>query len=314
MMSLLLWLLPSAALYTLTIWPFGPPLPQSLLRWRQYKELYFDWSAGLSTGVFLLIRANVRPPSSQWIPTKLIASPSPLQSHSNFSCRHLRPHSIFAKDQVFPSSQGVTLYLCFLMGPPLISLSLLYKAFLRPLHACASPKWFPFLNVTNVTKLKRLYCAVSRAISSCLSSSPIRLLLSETSLFFLQVTLTHFALSYERTLGLPTSFSILGLARLGVKPRLCRSSWRALASTHPLMLPSTSPREALLACPPSLPWNLPSFTAESTLSSPCFRSDPPLPHQGAALAHFDSLPLMIWADGPVLFPFKVAFANCLLWH
>ena len=29
-----------------------------------------------------------------------------------------------------------------------------------------------------------------------------------------------------------------------MKPRLCRSSWRAFASTHPLMLPSTCSREA----------------------------------------------------------------------
>ena len=62
-------LLPSAVLLTLTIWPFGPPSPRSPLRWRQHKELCFDWSAGLSTGVFLSIRANVRPPSFQWIPT-----------------------------------------------------------------------------------------------------------------------------------------------------------------------------------------------------------------------------------------------------
>ena len=55
------------------------------------------------------------------------------------------------------------------------------------------------------------------------------------------------------------------MARPGVKPRLCRSSWRAVASTHPLMIPSTSLREALLAFPSSPPWNLPSFTVESTL-------------------------------------------------
>ena len=61
----LLCLHPSAALFTLTIWPFGPPPLRSLLRWRPHKELCFDWSAGLSTGVFLSIRANVRPPSFQ---------------------------------------------------------------------------------------------------------------------------------------------------------------------------------------------------------------------------------------------------------
>ena len=48
-------LLPSAALFMLTIWPFGPPPPRPLLQWRPHKELCFDWSAGLSTGVFVSI-------------------------------------------------------------------------------------------------------------------------------------------------------------------------------------------------------------------------------------------------------------------
>ena len=187
------------------------------------------------------------------------------------------------------------------------SLSLLYKSFLRPLLTYASPGWFPFLSATNITKLERLHRAASRAITGCLLSSPIPLLLSEASLPPLRVTLTHFTLlSYERALPLPTSFPISGLARLGVKSRLCRSSWRTLASTHPLMFPSTSSREALLACPPFPPRNLPSFTVESTLSSPCSHSDPPLSHQGMALAHLDSLrphDLIPWTDGSVLFPF-----------
>ena len=112
-----------------------------------------------------------------------------------------------------------------------------------------------------------------------------------------------FYFSYERALRLPTSFPISGLARLGVKPRHCRSSWRAFASTHPLMLPSTCSREALVACPPFPPWNLPSFTVESTLSSPCSRSDPP--HD-----------LVLWTDGSVLFPFgkggSSVLTNCSL--
>ena len=113
----------------------------------------------------------------------------------------------------------------------------------------------------------------------------------------LRVTLNHFVLR------LPT-FPSSGLARLGVKPRLCRSSWRAFASTRPLILPSTSSREALLACPP--PWNLPSSTVGSTLSSSCSRSDFPFSRQDAALAHLDSLPphdLVLWTDGSVPFPF-----------
>ena len=170
----------------------------------------------------------------------------------------------------------------------------------------ASPKSFPFLSVTNIAKLERLYRAASRAISGCLLFSPIPLL-SEVSLPPLRVTPTHFVMSScERALRLPTSFAISSLARLGVKPRLCRSSWRAFKSTHPLVLPSTSPYKALLACPPSPPWSLPSFTVESTLSSSCSRSDPPLTCPGTALAHLDSLPphdLVIWADDSVPFPF-----------
>ena len=132
---------------------------------------------------------------------------------------------------------------------------------------------------------QRLHRVASRAITGCLSSSSISLLLSEASLPPLQVTLTHFTLlSYERALRFPTSFPISGLARLGVKPRLCRSSWRAFVSTHPVMLPSTCSMEALLACPPCAPYNLPSFPVESTLSTPCSRCDT------LSLAHLDSLP------------------------
>ena len=136
-------------------------------------------------------------------------------------------------------------------GAPLRSPSLLYKSFLRSLLTYTSPGRFPLLSATNLTKLERIHHAASRAITGCLSSSPYPLLLTEAFLPPLRVTLTHFTLlSYEQALRLPTPFAISGLARLGVKPRLCRSSWRAFASTHPLVLPSTCSREALVACPP----------------------------------------------------------------
>ena len=54
----------------------------------------------------------------------------------------------------------------------------------------------------------------------------------------------------------------------------------SFASTHPLMLPFTSPKETILACPPFPSWNLPSFTVDSTLSSSSSRSDFPLTRQG----------------------------------
>ena len=217
-------------------------------------------------------------------------------------------HVSSLKAKFFPRLKALRCISASSWGPSKESLSLVYKSFLRSLLTYASLQWFSFLSATNMTELERLHRAPSRAITSCLSSSPIPLLLSEASL---RVSLTHFTLlSYERLLCLPTSFPISGLARLGVKPRLCRSSWRAFASTHPLMLPSTCSREALVACPSCPPWNLP------------FRWSPPFPLLALApiplsLAHRDSLPphdVVLWTDGCVPFPFgkggSGVLANC----
>ena len=59
---------------------------------------------------------------------------------------------------------------------------------------------------------------------------------------------------------------------------------------------------------------------ESTLPTPCSRSDPPLSCQGAAFAHLDSLipphDLVLWTDGSVPFPLgksgSSVLANCSL--
>ena len=265
-------------------------------------------------------QANLQP-NILLLGSRLRFNPTPTFLGVTFDCSFsFSKHVSSVKAKFFPRLKALRCISASSWGASKESLSLLYKSFLRPILTYASPGWFPFLSATNSTKLERLHRAAGRAITGCLSSSPIPLLLTEASLPPLRVTLTHFTLlSYERILRLPTSFPISGLARLGVKPRHCRSSWRAFASTHPLMLPSTCSWEALLACPPFPPWNLPSFTVESTLSSPCSRSDPPLTRQGAALAHLDSLPphdLVLWTDGSVPFPFgKGGFdvlANCSL--
>ena len=229
-------------------------------------------------------------------------------------------HVSSLKAKFFPRLKALRCIFATSWGPSKESLSLLCKSFLRSLFTYASPGWFPFLSTTNFTKRDRLHQAASCTITGCLSSSSIPLLLLEASLPPLQINLTHFTLlSYEQALCLPTSFPVTGLAKLGVRPRLCRLSWRAFASTHPLMLPSTCSREALLMCPLFPPWNLPSFTVESTLSTPCSRSDLPLTRQGAALAHVDSLPshdLVLWTDGSAPFPFgkdgSSVLANCSL--
>ena len=241
-------LLPSAALFRLTVWPFGPPPPRSPLRWRPHKELCFDWSTGLSTGVFLSIQANVRPPPSKCedphqanlqpnlllLGSRLRFNPTPTFLGVIFDRTLSFSKQVSSlKTKFFPRLKALRCISASSWGPSKESLSLLYESFLRSLLTYASPGWFPFLSATNLTKLERLHRAASRAITGCFSSSLIPLLLSEASLPPLRVTLTHFTLfSYERALRLPTSIPISGLVRLGVKPRLCRSFWRVFASTH----------------------------------------------------------------------------------
>ena len=293
----------SCSLYAddLAIWSSSPSVPTAveatqgalfqLERWSEY------WCLPLNPSKCEAFFFSVDPHQANLQPNLLILgsrlrfNPTPTFLGVTFDrSLSFSKHISLLKAKFFPRLKALRCISASSWGPSKESLSLLYKSFLWPLLTYASPGWFPFLSAINVTKLERLHRAASRAITGCLSSSPIPLLLTEASLPPLRVTLTHFTLfSYERALRLLTSFPISGLARLGVKPRLCRSSWRALASTHPLMLPSTCSREALLACPLCPPWNLPSFTVESTLSSPCSRSDPPHSLQGAAFAHLDSL-------------------------
>ena len=118
MIFLLLCLLPSAAFFMLTIWHLiflllGPYCTEGHTR--------SSVSTGLlvfSTGIFLSIRANVRPPSSQKILTKLTSSPTSSYSTLVFV---LIPLQLFVGSPSFskhiPSSQGLSLYLCFLMRP-----------------------------------------------------------------------------------------------------------------------------------------------------------------------------------------------------
>ena len=127
--------------------------------------------------------------------------------------------------------------------------------------------------------------ATSCAISGRLLFSGIFLLLPQVSLALLLVILIHFALSSnEWTLPLPTSFAISSLARLGVKPRLYRSSSEDFAFTYLLMLSPSSPRETLstvsslkptfLQCGTHFFYFMPSL-------------DPLLSHLDVAFAHLD---------------------------
>ena len=111
-------------------------------------------------------------------------------------------HVSLLKTKFFPRLKAARCISASSSSPSKESLSLLYKYFLWLLLTYALPRWFPFLSVTNITKLECLHRATSRAITGCLLSSPIPLLLSEASLPPLRVTLTHFTLiSYEQALS-----------------------------------------------------------------------------------------------------------------
>ena len=89
-------------------------------------------------------------------------------------------------------------------GPTKESLSLLYKAYVRPVLTYASPGRFPFLCNTATNHLEVLHRAACRVITGCLSSTPSSLLLLEAQLPPLKLTLEHQTLySFKRALRLP---------------------------------------------------------------------------------------------------------------
>ena len=82
----------------LAIWFFSPLVPTAV---EATQGAMFQLECWLSTGVFLSIRENVRPPSSQWIPTKLTSSPT-----SSYSA----PVSVSTQAQLFLGSPSIALF------------------------------------------------------------------------------------------------------------------------------------------------------------------------------------------------------------
>ena len=218
----------SCSLYAddLAIWSSSPSVPTAveatqgalfrLERWSEY------WCLPLNPSKCEASFFSVDPHQANLQPILLLLG-SRLRFNSTSSflgvtfdrALSLSKHVSSLKAKFFPCLMALRCISASSWGPSKEFLSVLYKSFLRSLLTYASPRWFPFLSATNLTKLEHLFRAASRVITGCLSSSFIPLLLSEASLPPLRVTLTHFTLSsYERALRLPTSFSISGLRRL----------------------------------------------------------------------------------------------------
>ena len=109
----------------LAIWLFSPSVPAAV---GATQGALIQMDCRIENWCSHSIRANVRPPSSPSILTKVTSSPifsystSPSASIPLVSWGHVQLHSllfqtsIFAEGRVFPSSQGLMLYLCFLIG------------------------------------------------------------------------------------------------------------------------------------------------------------------------------------------------------
>ena len=195
MISLLLCLLPSAILFMVTIWPFGPssPIPaaveathEALNRLKCRSEYWCLPLISIKSDASLFSvdfhQANLQlnfllfnfPFVS--VPLQLFLG-SPSTAFFQFLNMHFcsRPSS-----SLVSRSYAVSAFPC---GPSKKFLPFTYKAFLRPHFTNASPGWFPFLSVTNVIKFKRLHRGAGRTISGY-SRSPQSLFSSERRLYF----------------------------------------------------------------------------------------------------------------------------------
>ena len=189
---LLLCLLPSAAHFTLTIWPFSPPPRPPPLRWRHYKELCFDWSAGPSTGVFLNPRkceasfflvdshqANLQPNLLLLGPRlSFNLTPTFLGGIFDRTLSYFK-HVFSPMAKLFPRLKALRYISASSWGPFKESFFLLYKAFFWSLSTYASPGWIPF---SSITKLGRLHRAASRAKPAA-SRSPLSYFFSPSLLY-----------------------------------------------------------------------------------------------------------------------------------
>ena len=191
----------------LAIWSSSPSFPTAveatqgalfrLERWSEYWCLPLNSSKCEASFSVDPHQANLQP-NLLLLGSRLRFNPTPTFPGVTFDCTlSISKHVSSLKAKFFPRLKALRCISTSSWGPSKESLTLLYKSFLRSLLTYASPGWFPFLSATNITKLERLHRAASRAITGCLSSSPIPLLLTEASLPPLS--------SHERALRLPTS-------------------------------------------------------------------------------------------------------------
>ena len=196
-MILLLCLLLSAALFVLTIWPFGPPphlvpivveaTQGALFRLECWSEY---WCLSLSPSKCEASFFSVDPHQANLQLKLLLLSsclrfnPIPTFLGVTFDCTlFFSKHVSLLKAKLFPPLKALRCISASSWGPSKESLSLLSKSFLWPVLSYALPGWFHFLSVTSITKLERLHRAASHAIIGCLSHRSNATLLNGSSIY-----------------------------------------------------------------------------------------------------------------------------------
>ena len=215
-----------------------------------------------------------------------------------------KDHILSLRKKFYPRLKALRSIASSSWGPTKESLALLYKAFIRPVLTYASPGWYPFTSQTHCNTLERMHNSSCRVISGCLSSTRVDLLLLESLLPPLSVSLTHQSLSfYERAVRLPGSFPVSSLAKRSYRTRLKKkSSWRSFCQNHSLIPDPQTIREPLTFLS-TAPWSdAPRYSISTTLSEPCSRTDPPGVRYDAAISHISTLSpadVTAWTDGSV---------------
>ena len=146
MIFLLLCLLPSALLFTLTIWSFGPPPPRSLLQWKathgaliRFERWSEYWCLSLNPSKGEACFFSVDPHHANLQPNFLLFNsllrfnPTPTFLGVTFDrTLSFSKHVSLQKAKFFTRLKALRCISASSWGPSKEILSLLYKAFLRP--------------------------------------------------------------------------------------------------------------------------------------------------------------------------------------
>ncbi|XP_012941251.1 uncharacterized protein LOC106012539 [Aplysia californica] len=163
----------------------------------------------------------------------------------------------------------------------------------------------PLAKPSNLQKLERKQNEAARIITGCSKDTRVDSLLIEADILPLRHRADALtAISFEKSMRLPTTNQRKASATKSVPTRTCKSNWRKHAQNLVAETElDTYPREELVVLPPpTKPWKAASYnvTFSTDLVADCKRANEPAVRKAAAEATIRSLPLPdveVWTDG-----------------